>query len=302
MWNRNYSIIDRNPQCIYNWSLSENNIAEIATYSNGINGNITIIGNVGNEDLTLTVQEIKDGFVIRESIYPITIRVRPTFTNEQILGPNNVCPNEIAVEYAMSQPGEYYWYLSDGTEPIIGQGESTATFNFSQHGTNIFVKKQNGENCLSYNPLSIWVNTSYAFCDNLKSYNITDSIFEYIVEGDNDDKDTSIILYPIPAQHVLNILSNTMIESITIFSINGTNIIQENNNTTTIDISNLKSGTYNISIKTDKGIVNKNITIMKYRSLYYSSAKKAETLRYSKNIFALETQPTYFPLSITGKL
>ena len=263
MWNRNYSIIDRNPQCIYNWSLSENNIAEIATYSNGINGNITIIGNVGNEDLTLTVQEIKDGFVIRESIYPITIRVRPTFTNEQILGPNNVCPNEIAVEYAMSQPGEYYWYLSDGTEPIIGQGESTATFNFSQHGTNIFVKKQNGENCLSYNPLSIWVNTSYAFCDNLKSYNITDSIFEYIVEGDNDDKDTSIILYPIPAQHVLNILSNTMIESITIFSINGTNIIQENNNTTTIDISNLKSGTYNISIKTDKGIVNKNITIMK---------------------------------------
>lgn len=65
----------------------------------------------------------------------------------------------------------------------------------------------------------------------------------------------SILIYPNPTNNIININSNNVeIKQISIYNILGQLVKNNLNNQTTIDVSDLKSGTYLISIETENGI------------------------------------------------
>jgi hypothetical protein len=67
--------------------------------------------------------------------------------------------------------------------------------------------------------------------------------------------ENEFVLYPNPVKEVLNISSKnqTEISSIEIYNIVGQVVIAIPNSTKTIDVSNLKTGTYFIKVNTEKG-------------------------------------------------
>jgi hypothetical protein len=68
--------------------------------------------------------------------------------------------------------------------------------------------------------------------------------------------ENEFILYPSPASDILNISSynQTEIESVEIYNIVGQILIAIPNTTTSIDVSNIETGTYFIKVNTKKGI------------------------------------------------
>lgn len=62
-----------------------------------------------------------------------------------------------------------------------------------------------------------------------------------------------ISLYPNPAHHYLTIKSDLNIEYITIYNLTGSEVINANNTTDKIDVSQLPQGIYIVKLKTEKG-------------------------------------------------
>lgn len=259
---RNYDVTNKRPNCTYNWTLSENTSAVIAPYSNATGGNITVIWYSENEDVTLTVQEIINNLVVRESEYVISVRTRPYHNSTRILGPNTTTPNAIETYTVTSlcMGDEFYWIPTYGAEILSGQGTNTITVQFSQYSGNLIVYQQNGEGCRSFEQESQWVQltTNYG---SLKSYSIADNDDSNENEIENVSEQLEVILYPIPAKHVLNINTNATIEYVSILSNTGAEILREAE-TTKINVSNLPEGNYIVEIKTDKGFVRKQIVII----------------------------------------
>lgn len=66
------------------------------------------------------------------------------------------------------------------------------------------------------------------------------------------------ILFPNPVSTILNIETNTLIESLSIYNLTGSLIKKIKGNTKNIDVSDLSMGSYFIKIQTNKGIINKH--------------------------------------------
>ncbi|MBK6667641.1 MAG: VCBS repeat-containing protein [Saprospiraceae bacterium] len=75
--------------------------------------------------------------------------------------------------------------------------------------------------------------------------------------GTHDINDNQITIYPNPTEDILNIKANFQIEDIEIRTVNNQNLMVKHTNQLAINISNLPSGLYIISIKTDKGWIHK---------------------------------------------
>ncbi|SMC42204.1 T9SS type A sorting domain-containing protein [Moheibacter sediminis] len=65
-----------------------------------------------------------------------------------------------------------------------------------------------------------------------------------------------ITFYPVPTKQILNISikNSTKIESVNVFDLTGKLVLNSNNSDSKINLSHLNSGTYLISVKTNKGI------------------------------------------------
>lgn len=81
--------------------------------------------------------------------------------------------------------------------------------------------------------------------------------------GINDFNATSISLYPNPVQDLLSITSGTLIDSITVFSITGQEVLKTSVNdlTTQINVSSLQSGVYLVNVASEAGT--KNLRVIK---------------------------------------
>ena len=75
--------------------------------------------------------------------------------------------------------------------------------------------------------------------------------------GTHNINDDQITIYPNPTEDILNIKANFQIKDIEIRTVNNQNLMVKNTNQLAINISNLPSGLYIISIKTDKGWIHK---------------------------------------------
>ena len=81
------------------------------------------------------------------------------------------------------------------------------------------------------------------------------------VLGSEEYIETSISIYPNPAQDLLRIdnTSNTEITSIKMYDLLGRLVLEENNNFNQIDVSQLNSGVLFVKIETEQGIIIKKI-------------------------------------------
>jgi hypothetical protein len=67
----------------------------------------------------------------------------------------------------------------------------------------------------------------------------------------------SISVYPNPTKDFLNIQSNSVLENILLTDLNGNVLIDSK--TSTLDLSMLNPGFYNLNVKTTQGAVNKKV-------------------------------------------
>lgn len=112
---------------------------------------------------------------------------------------------------------------------------------------------------------SLMVNNYSFFDGNLQEHNKTnyyrlkqvdfngDFIFSEIVSIATQSMDNNISIYPVPMQNELNVItaSNDLIETISIYDINGKLVLQTNRQEN-IDVSKLINGVYTIKVITDK--------------------------------------------------
>ncbi|MDD4149471.1 MAG: T9SS type A sorting domain-containing protein, partial [Bacteroidales bacterium] len=81
-----------------------------------------------------------------------------------------------------------------------------------------------------------------------------------------DEYYSKINIYPNPATKFINIVQeNTDFEQLTVYDITGRIVIQKslNNSSTSLDISNLPSGVYLISLKTVNSSIEKRVKFVK---------------------------------------
>lgn len=75
----------------------------------------------------------------------------------------------------------------------------------------------------------------------------------------SDVAKTEVSVFPNPVSDFINIKSNEVIKSVTLYNSSGALVKTENNNSSKIDISSLPKGNYIISIETESGIETKKI-------------------------------------------
>jgi hypothetical protein len=59
---------------------------------------------------------------------------------------------------------------------------------------------------------------------------------------------TSFVVYPNPVQSIINIVSDELLEKVTVCDQTGRTVLEKNNNCTTLDLSNLSTGMYTLSV------------------------------------------------------
>jgi hypothetical protein len=97
-----------------------------------------------------------------------------------------------------------------------------------------------------YQNTSIWEDFNYGEC--------------FIEVGNKYNKEINLFnFFPNPAKDVIYIDIADEIKSVTVFDINGNIVLVKNYHCAEINIGNFKSGSYIISIETDKGNFNKTI-------------------------------------------
>lgn len=79
--------------------------------------------------------------------------------------------------------------------------------------------------------------------------------------GIEDNVSLKIVLYPNPARTILNIenTTNTSIQNIKVLDVLGRLVLEQNNSSNQIDLSNISSGLLFVQIETDKGELTKKI-------------------------------------------
>lgn len=77
--------------------------------------------------------------------------------------------------------------------------------------------------------------------------------------GLEDEADTELYLYPNPTNNILNIQTDATIEVITIYNLQGQNMMNITSNNNQLDLSNLSEGAYILQINTTEGIVRRTI-------------------------------------------
>jgi hypothetical protein len=120
------------------------------------------------------------------------------------------------------------------------------------------------------NPPAITYNTSGAFNVTLKATNewgdMTLAKIDYIYVGGvgiNELSQASVKVYPNPVVDQLNIESSVNIQEIRIINLVGQTVLiqKADANNMTINVSDLRSGVYNLKLKMDDGFVNKKIVV-----------------------------------------
>jgi len=95
--------------------------------------------------------------------------------------------------------------------------------------------------------------------------NISDNAFldvHYTIDpfsSTPEETDTDLILFPNPANNLINIQAESEIERIEILDINGKVVMQKSGNNTKIDITNLSAGIYVMNIHQQDGIMQKKL-------------------------------------------
>lgn len=113
-------------------------------------------------------------------------------------------------------------------------------------------------------------NTVWAFGNNTNQYgggvlygntNLTSSatpilIFQCANASTKEDELSNIVLYPNPTVDKIFWAQNISIEKVTVFDMNGKQILSQNVSGFSLDVSHLSSGTYLIRLESDKGFYN----------------------------------------------
>ncbi len=262
-WQRQqYNVESPNPNSEYVWTLSDNTMAEIEPVSNGV---IQIRSYAGVQgDVELIVQERQNGVLINEGRETLQIRVQPQYDYFVINGPqewNSLCPFATDVQYSVTPQGEYFWTVFNDAQITSGQGTDHVTIDFGEMGSSIEVRRQNGEGCVSFNPITTWVGTGATDCGSLKSFTIEEDV-DTEIKLLTDGEDLRVIIYPEPIQYVMNIKANAEIEMVSFYTATGSEVLRVYNKTQ-IDVSSLTSGNYVIEIKTDKGVATQTIMVVR---------------------------------------
>ncbi len=139
--------------------------------------------------------------------------------------------------------------------PQIWLPDSTSNEPLS-HGHVVFKIKEessNTEGSEIYNTAYIYFDWNPAIITNT-TYNINSSLG--IKELEND-----LFMYPNPTSDLIQIQSGEKIESIVLYNLNGTEILNEmvNNQTYILDLSNFSSGLYLIHVETQNGFASKQV-------------------------------------------
>ncbi len=105
---------------------------------------------------------------------------------------------------------------------------------------------------------------SYSFTSEMGTFNNRFTLqFTSGVLSTNDSLESSIIVYPNPANDLLSVLStNSFINSVEVFDIRGRRMkqnIEKEKNTCSLDISRLETAVYFVKINTDAGSITKKI-------------------------------------------
>ena len=113
------------------------------------------------------------------------------------------------------------------------------------------------------------VDTTSGISTNVSTYSLsqvcTIGIFGKAVVGINNDKTiTDVNVYPNPAKDMVNI-SGPNLESIKVFNVAGQELeyLEVKNSYALINVSDYDAGIYIVQVKTDKGFINKKITVTK---------------------------------------
>jgi hypothetical protein len=77
--------------------------------------------------------------------------------------------------------------------------------------------------------------------------------------GIEDNLQSQFVISPNPANEIIYIESNNYINTIKVFDVLGKMLLEENNPSNQIDVSNLSSGLLFVQIETEKGIITKRI-------------------------------------------
>ncbi|MCF6308284.1 MAG: T9SS type A sorting domain-containing protein [Flavobacteriaceae bacterium] len=132
---------------------------------------------------------------------------------------------------------------------------------FVTHNDEIDVTGLSGEYSLI---ISIFDNSEGCYVNELDSETMSFSLpLEDEVQLSNPtfNLKSKIKAYPNPVKNILQITnnSNSAINSIQVYDVLGKLILQENNPTSKLDVSSLKSGLFFVQITTDKGVVTKKV-------------------------------------------
>jgi plastocyanin len=134
----------------------------------------------------------------------------------------------------------------------VGQTEGSATFtiindNSTENDETITFSLSDAVNCNLVNPTAGTI-----------------TIFDNDPKGINFNKAISLNVYPNPANENISIVSNEIIESVSIVNIIGQTVITMNDmssKSSNVNVSTLPAGVYNVIINTAKGSSNKRIVI-----------------------------------------
>ena len=78
--------------------------------------------------------------------------------------------------------------------------------------------------------------------------------FYYQNTASLDENAVELSVFPIPANDVLTIQSNSTIKGISVYSMNGNKLIDQTGSLNTVDVSTLSSGSYILHVATEKGV------------------------------------------------
>lgn len=138
-------------------------------------------------------------------------------------------------------------YLFDAQNQLIESslqsGTDTVIKTQFQYDTDGFVTKKKQFDLNSNDELYVYLTTSYFFKSTLNLAELA---------ADN------IVLYPNPANEMLTIQTEALLQEVSVYNLNGQVLIHQNSKI--IDLSGLESGTYLITGKTDLGYFTKKIT------------------------------------------
>jgi len=99
--------------------------------------------------------------------------------------------------------------------------------------------------------------------DPANEYSEVDVNLTVVTSIDNNNNSIGIMTYPNPANHNFNIKSDTNIDLVTLYDINGKliNTYKVNSTSTQIDVNNLSKGNYLMKIKTGSNEVTRNVVV-----------------------------------------